>query len=126
MTAEYIEKQNSYAAMLLDIAKNKFNSGFVSEIDPVDVTTYRSIIGLWNLKYTEKLNDVFLFMFPNGYNVPDVINGAVILATLNVNVDEWNLLIQQLNTLPEIIEMKRSGPTESMMMKFVVLPLKIC
>ena len=60
MTAEYIEKQNSYAAMLLDIAKNKFNSGFVSEIDPVDVTTYRSIIGLWNLKYTEKLNDVFI------------------------------------------------------------------
>ena len=105
VTAAYIEKQNNYAAMLLDIAKNQFNSGFVSEIDAVDVTTYRSIIGLWNLKATENLEAVFSFMFPNGYNVPDVVNGAVILATLNVNVDEWNLLIQQLNTLPEIISL---------------------
>ena len=105
VTAAYIEKQNNYAAMLLDIAKNRFNSGFVSEIDQVNETTHRSVIGLWDIKHTESLEAVFNFIFPNGYNVADAINGAVILATLNVNVDEWNLLIQGLNTQPEVISL---------------------
>jgi hypothetical protein len=102
VTAAYVTKQNNYASMLLDIAKNRFNSGFVSEIDPVDETTHRSVIGLWNINNTENLQDVYNFIFPNGYNVADAINGAVILATLNVNVDEWNLCIQGLNTQPEV------------------------
>jgi hypothetical protein len=95
----HFNAQRAYADMLIDIGKNML-------YESTQVILYgrssKSLSHIWlpYVKYSSIESHVLQFLYPNGYNVFDMISATILSAT-NDRVDYWNNIVQKLNNEQE-------------------------
>lgn len=96
---QYFERQVQYAKILEQIRTGNTFSLEVQllQSDPFTGTTY---IRLPTCKYITDISEALHFLYPAGFETPNLHERAILCAT-NEDVDEWNTIVQDLNTHPQ-------------------------
>jgi hypothetical protein len=103
VAAQFVEQQKEYLDMLNIIGEGKDPAELplqssVAEVYGENVQTDGSrIVALPSLNATSDMKEMLTWLFPEGFN-PDLMHTKAILAATNTVVDEWNTVIQNLNS----------------------------
>ncbi len=91
----FFERQKQYASILEQIrVGNKFSLEVqLVRDEPSTGTTH---IRLPTCKYITDVSEALGFLYPHGFDTPDLHERAILCAT-NEDVDEWNSIVQDLN-----------------------------
>jgi len=102
VAAQFVEQQKEYLEMLNIIGEGndpaELPQSSVAEVYGENVQTDGSrIVALPSLNATSDMKEMLAWLFPEGFN-PDLMHTRAILAATNTVVDEWNTVIQNLNS----------------------------
>ena len=102
VAAQFVEQQKEYLEMLNIIGEGEdpaeLQQSSVAEVYGENVQTDGSrIVALPSLNATSDMKEMLTWLFPEGFN-PDLMHTKAILAATNTVVDEWNTVIQNLNS----------------------------
>ena len=102
VAAQFVEQQKEYLEMLNIIGEGNdpadLQQSSVAEVYAENVQTDGSrIVALPSLNATSDMKEMLTWLFPEGFN-PDLMHTRAILAATNTVVDEWNTVIQNLNS----------------------------
>jgi ATP-dependent DNA helicase PIF1 len=102
VSAQFVEQQKEYLEMLNIIGEGndpaELPQSSVAEVYGENVQTDGSrIVALPSLNATSDMDEMLAWLFPEGFN-PDLMHTRAILAATNTVVDEWNTVIQSLNS----------------------------
>ena len=102
VAAQFVEQQKEYLEMLNIIGEGEdpaeLQQSSVAEVYGENVQTDGSrIVALPSLNSTSNMEEMLAWLFPEGFN-PDLMHTKAILAATNTVVDEWNTVIQNLNS----------------------------
>ena len=91
----YYNRQLKYAEIMEDIRMGNKFSEYVQAYQ-IEEKTGVTKVRLPFLKYITDTDTALNFLYPNGFNTPNLHQRAVLCAT-NEDVDEWNSIVQNIN-----------------------------
>jgi hypothetical protein len=96
----FLDRQENYAEVLKCIRLgNKFSLD-VQQVETIEKTG-ETLVRLPNSKYYTDIKCALSYLYPQGFQTPDLSKRAILCAT-NEDVDEWNCLVQEMNPEPSV------------------------
>ena len=97
---DFLERQKNYAKILEQIRVGHRYSDAVQNVTFDDISGEETV-RLPYCKYFSETKEALEFVYPQGFQTPDLHKRAILCAT-NEDVDEWNFKVQEMNPQPYV------------------------